>query len=63
MDARTIAAFDNDAMIAAIRGAVSSDVEVLSSRLRPVAGDPGLEDRARGARGGRRRRRSRVSRA
>ena len=41
VDARTIPAFDNDAMIAAVRSAVSSDVEVLSSRLRPVAGDPG----------------------
>jgi acetylornithine deacetylase len=40
VDARTIPAFDNDAMIAAIRGAVSSEVEVLSSRLKPVAGDP-----------------------
>ncbi len=41
IDARTIGAFDNDAMIEAIRAAVSSDVEVLSNRLRPVAGDPG----------------------
>jgi len=41
VDARTIPAFDNDAMIAAIRGAVSAEVEVLSSRLKPVAGDPG----------------------
>jgi two-component system phosphate regulon sensor histidine kinase PhoR len=40
VDARTIPAFDNDAMIAAVRGAVSSEVEVLSSRLKPVAGDP-----------------------
>ncbi|HEY6147209.1 MAG TPA: hypothetical protein VIZ69_05905, partial [Thermoanaerobaculia bacterium] len=31
---------DNDAMVAAIRGAVSSDVEVLSARLKPIAGDP-----------------------
>lgn len=38
VDARTIAGFDNDSMIAAIRAAVSSEVEVLSSRLRPVAG-------------------------
>jgi acetylornithine deacetylase/succinyl-diaminopimelate desuccinylase-like protein len=27
-------------MIEAVRGAVSSEVEVLSSRLKPVAGDP-----------------------
>lgn len=40
VDARTIPAFDNDAMISAVRGAVSSEVEVLSSRLKPVAGDP-----------------------
>lgn len=40
VDARTIHAFDNERMIAAIRGAVSSEVEVLSSRLKPVAGDP-----------------------
>lgn len=40
VDARTIPAFDNEAMIAAIRAAVSSEVEVLSSRLKPVAGDP-----------------------
>lgn len=40
VDARTIGAFDNDAMIAAIRGRVRSEVEVLSKRLRPVAGDP-----------------------
>jgi acetylornithine deacetylase len=39
VDARTIPSFDNAAMIAAIRTAVSSDVEVLSSRLVPVAGD------------------------
>jgi acetylornithine deacetylase len=39
VDARTIPAFDNDAMVAAIRRAVSSEVEVLSSRLHPVAGD------------------------
>ena len=41
VDARTIAAFDNEAMLAAIRSRVSSDVEVLSKRIRPVAGDPG----------------------
>ena len=41
VDARTIPGFDNDAMIAAIRRAVDSEVEVLSSRLKPVAGDPG----------------------
>lgn len=40
IDARTIGAFDNDAMIGAIRARVSSDVEVISQRLRPVAGDP-----------------------
>ena len=38
VDARTIHAFDNDRMIAAIAGAVSSEVEVLSSRLKPVGG-------------------------
>ena len=40
VDARTIGGFDNEAMIAAIRNAVSSDVEVLSARFRPVRGDP-----------------------
>lgn len=40
VDARTVAGFDNDAMIGAIRKAVSSEVEVLSSRLKPVAGNP-----------------------
>jgi acetylornithine deacetylase len=40
VDARTIGGFDNEAMIAAIRKAVSSDVEVLSARFRPVRGDP-----------------------
>ncbi|MCA1579933.1 MAG: M20/M25/M40 family metallo-hydrolase [Acidobacteria bacterium] len=40
VDARTIGAFDNDAMVAAIRAAVKSDFEILSVRLRPVAGDP-----------------------
>lgn len=40
VDARTIGGFDNDAMIAAVRGAVSSQVEVLSARLKPVPGDP-----------------------
>jgi acetylornithine deacetylase len=40
VDARTIGGFDNDTMIAAIRKAVSSDVEVLSARLKPVQGDP-----------------------
>jgi acetylornithine deacetylase len=39
VDARTIHAFDNELMIATIREAVSSDVEVLSARLAPVAGD------------------------
>ncbi|MDQ6893932.1 MAG: M20/M25/M40 family metallo-hydrolase [Acidobacteriota bacterium] len=41
VDARTIAGFDNDSMLETIRGAVESDVTVLSSRLRPVGGDPG----------------------
>lgn len=41
VDARTIPGFDNDAMIAALREAVSSEVEVLSSRLKPIAGDSG----------------------
>ncbi len=40
VDARTIGGFDNDAMIAAVRGAVSSEVEVRSARLKPVSGDP-----------------------
>src|SRR5262252_6058378 len=40
VDARTIPQFGNDAMVAAVRRAVSSEVEVLSSRLHPVAGDP-----------------------
>src|SRR5713101_7922246 len=40
VDARTVPGLDNDAMIERIRSAVSSDVEVLSNRLRPVAGDP-----------------------
>jgi acetylornithine deacetylase len=40
VDARTIGGFDNEAMIAAVRKAVSSDVEVLSARLKPVSGDP-----------------------
>jgi acetylornithine deacetylase len=39
VDARTTGGFDNDAMISAIRSAVSSQVEVLSSRLKPVRGD------------------------
>lgn len=39
VDARTIGGFDNDAMIAAIRRVVSSEIEVLSSRLKPVRGD------------------------
>jgi acetylornithine deacetylase len=39
VDARTIGGFDNDAMIAAIRRAVSCEVEILSSRLKPVLGD------------------------
>ncbi len=40
VDARTVPAFGNDAMIAAVRGAVASQVEVLSARLKPVQGDP-----------------------
>src|SRR5262249_656676 len=40
VDARTVPGLDNDAMIERIRSAVTSDVEVLSNRLRPVAGDP-----------------------
>ncbi len=39
VDARTVPGFDNDAMIAAIFKAVSSEVEVLSSRLKPVRGN------------------------
>ena len=39
VDARTIVGFDNRRMIAAIRAAAGSDVEVLSDRLEPVAGD------------------------
>ncbi len=41
VDARTIGGFDNDAMIATIRRAVCSEVQVLSSRLKPVRGDAG----------------------
>ena len=40
VDARTIPQFGNEAMAAAIRRAVSSEVEILSSRLHPVSGDP-----------------------
>jgi acetylornithine deacetylase len=40
VDARTVPGLDNEAMIARIRAAVSSEVEVLSSRLKPVGGDP-----------------------
>lgn len=40
VDARTIGGFDNEAMISAVRQAVSSQVEVLSARLKPVPGDP-----------------------
>jgi len=40
VDARTVAAFDNSQMIAAIRGAVGSEVEIISDRLKPVSGDP-----------------------
>lgn len=41
VDARTIHGFDNDRMVAAVKEAVSGEVEVLSARLKPVAGDPG----------------------
>jgi len=41
VDARTIPAFDNESMVARIRSAVASEVEVLSARLKPVAGDAG----------------------
>jgi acetylornithine deacetylase len=40
VDARTVPAFDNGAMISAVRGAVASEVEVLSARLKPVEVDP-----------------------
>jgi acetylornithine deacetylase len=40
VDARTIGSFDNDAMLGAIRMHAASEVEVLSKRLKPVAGDP-----------------------
>ncbi len=40
VDARTIAAFDNEKMVERIRSSVTSHVEVLSARLKPVAGDP-----------------------
>ena len=40
VDARTVSGFGNEAMIEAVRHAVASEVEVLSSRLKPVAGDP-----------------------
>src|SRR5262249_55182369 len=40
VDARTISGFDNEAMIEAVRRAVSSEVQVLSPRFKPVAGDP-----------------------
>ncbi|MFN2385726.1 MAG: M20/M25/M40 family metallo-hydrolase [Thermoanaerobaculia bacterium] len=40
VDARTVPGFDNERMVEAIRAVVSSDVEVISSRLRPVSGDP-----------------------
>jgi acetylornithine deacetylase len=40
VDARTIPAFDNEKMVERVRGAVESEVEVLSSRLRPICGDP-----------------------
>jgi acetylornithine deacetylase len=41
VDGRTVPGFDNDALIAAVRAAVSSEVEVRSSRLKPVAGEGG----------------------
>jgi acetylornithine deacetylase len=40
VDARTIPAFDNARLVDAVRGAIESEVEVLSQRLRPVDGDP-----------------------
>lgn len=40
VDARTVPGYDNDAMIAAVSAAVSSEIEVISARLSPVAGDP-----------------------
>jgi acetylornithine deacetylase len=40
VDARTIPTLDNERMVAAIRSAIVSEVEVLSARLKPVAGDP-----------------------
>lgn len=40
VDARTIPGFDNARMTEAVRNAVSAEVEVLSSRLLPVRGDP-----------------------
>jgi acetylornithine deacetylase len=40
VDSRTIAAFDNEKMISAVRAAVHSEVEVVSRRLNPVSGDP-----------------------
>jgi acetylornithine deacetylase len=40
LDGRTIPAFDNQRMIETVRKSVSSEVEVLSARLKPVAGDP-----------------------
>jgi acetylornithine deacetylase len=39
VDARTVPGFDNARMVEAVRAAVSSDVEVISSRLHPVSGD------------------------
>jgi acetylornithine deacetylase len=40
VDARTTPGFGNEEMVDAIRQAVSAEVEVLSARLRPVAGRP-----------------------
>ncbi|MBI1848727.1 MAG: M20/M25/M40 family metallo-hydrolase [Planctomycetes bacterium] len=40
IDARTIPAFDNATLIDHVRRSIDSDVEVLSQRLQPVAGDP-----------------------
>ncbi|HYB54279.1 MAG TPA: M20/M25/M40 family metallo-hydrolase, partial [Thermoanaerobaculia bacterium] len=40
VDARTIAAFDNERMISAVRASVRSEVEIVSRRLNPVSGDP-----------------------
>lgn len=40
VDARSVPGMDNDTMLERIRSVVSSEVEVLSSRFKPVTGDP-----------------------